>query len=263
MITASQLAARLPVAVEMRFRRWLEGEDARLAALLTDPSRLFVDAGANAGLYSWIGVRLGAPVLAVEPHPEMAERLRTRLPGIEVVEAALSDEPGRATLLVPSVGNRDVTTRSTLEDGANEGFATRAVEVDVVVLDQLLSDRSPAVGFLKVDVEGHEAPLLRGAARVLERDRPVVLMEIEWRHHGERATDLVELLLGAGYRGSYLVDGQRHDIADFDPERLQPTANLKRPGVRFGRGPTYVNNFLFVHRSDEAALSRLRHHERR
>ena len=252
MSLASEVAAHLPVSLEMRARLWNEGADARLAKTLTDPARLFVDVGANAGLYAWIARRQGAEAIAVEPHPVMASRLRMRLPDVEVVEAALSDTVGTATLYVPSVGHHDVTTRSSLAGAVNEGFEQRTVTVQVRRLDDLLEERG-AVGFVKIDVEGHEDGVLRGARRILESDRPVILIEIEWRHHRGRAPELIASLTADGYEGGFLLDGRYRPLAEFDPVAMQASDNLKAPGVRLGKRPVYVNNFLFVHATDERA----------
>jgi FkbM family methyltransferase len=242
----------------MRARQWNEGDDVRLAALLTDPAKLFVDIGANAGLYAWVASRAGADVVAIEPHPGMAQRLRTRLPQIEVVEVALSHEAGVATLFVPSVKAHDVTTRSSLEEGANEGFEHRTYDVEMKRLDDVLASRSKPVGFLKIDVEGHEDRVLDGATNTLAEDRPVILIEIEWRHHPRGAPRLIASLEEAGYSGGFVLDGTYRPIADFDHDVLQSPANLKGPGLHLGKRPVYVNNFVFVHTTDERAHERLR-----
>ena len=73
------------------------------------PGCVFADVGANFGYYTLLGARLvgsGGKVLAFEPQPAVAELLRESLSinsmaNVEVIEAALSNQPGRATLHVP------------------------------------------------------------------------------------------------------------------------------------------------------------------
>jgi FkbM family methyltransferase len=132
------------------------------------PGGCFVDIGANAGVYSfWARRCMGASgrVLAVEPDPEMRRRMAfnvagNALPGIEVAPLALSDHAGEAELWVDP-GQRG---QNTLEAGeaARAGGARHKVKVALATLPELLRERGiERVDALKIDIEGHEPPVLR------------------------------------------------------------------------------------------------------
>lgn len=210
------------------------------------PGGLGIDAGANWGIYARAMARVCARVAAFEPQPWCAATLRSYArvyaPAVTVYETALSDVSGSATLYVPgrSVGllSRRATGLGSLT--ATPGAVT--LEVSTQRVDDL--DFS-GVRALKIDVEGHEAAVLRGAERTVARDRPVLLVEIEQRHLGaHRIEDVIAYVLDLGYRGHFLRDGTPVDVSAFRVERDQsPYVNELPP---FGAHPRYVNNFLFT-----------------
>jgi hypothetical protein len=96
------------------------------------------------------------------------------------------------------------------------------------------------VGLIKIDVEGAELGVLEGAVETLRRFRPLLLVEIEQRHHRAPIGGVFERLRALDYDGHFL-DGRGvvRPIEEFDVERHQ-VATLDNPA----RGP-YINNFLF------------------
>jgi hypothetical protein len=118
------------------------------------------------------------------------------------------------------------------------------VEVATVTLDAALGDDADRVSFVKIDVEGHELPLLHGAQRTLATARPALLVEIEHRHSGRQMTDTFEHLAGLGYVASAIGPGGLVPLDEFDLERDQ-LAYLD--GGFQGEMPReYVHDFLFV-----------------
>ncbi|HEX7095394.1 MAG TPA: FkbM family methyltransferase, partial [Acidimicrobiales bacterium] len=98
------------------------------------------------------------------------------------------------------------------------------------------------VGFVKVDVEGHELAVLRGAERLLRRDRPTLLVECEERHHPGATAALRAYLEGLGYEGLFVMwDGVLQPIRLFADVHQVVTHLCDR---RDGRH--YVNNFIFI-----------------
>lgn len=158
---------------------------------------LVVDVGANTGFYALIAGRCGRRVLALEPVPEVRDILArnvraNRLTGaIKISASAASDRRGRATLYMPDASHGLIETSSSL----NAEFQTHAstIEVDVALLDELLP-AGQKVGVVKIDAEGHEASVIRGAARTIERDRPVLFVEVLPRAEMGYLTDLLTRL---------------------------------------------------------------------
>lgn len=166
---------------------------------LLRPGDLFVDVGANVGGYALWAADSGATVVAVEPDPDAAARLRENIAlnpfAIEVRECALAAEPGRMRL---STGH-GAMNHLILGDGPTTGTTT--VDVAVTTLDELLGDRSAAG--VKIDVEGAERIVLAGAHRALSQRR-IGVLQLEWNTAsigllGESRLPLAELLSGYGY----------------------------------------------------------------
>ncbi|MCD7438725.1 FkbM family methyltransferase [Streptomyces lincolnensis] len=147
---------------------------ARLAAR----SRTIADVGAHVGYFSLIAA-LAAPkatVHAFEPVDQVHARLsvNVRSNGVQNVrlhQAGVSDQPGWADISVRFAGNL-LSTGSTLEGAAADAELKR---IRLLTLDDVFAETR--VDLVKIDVEGHEMSVLKGARQVLKRDRPAVLLE--------------------------------------------------------------------------------------
>lgn len=203
-----------------------------------------VDVGAHKGRYVyWMRRAVGAAgaVVAFEPQPKLAAYLRgvcaaMRWPNVDVREAAVADIPGRAMLHVP--GARGVSAGASLASAAFADGSPLQYECAVRTLDRDFEGVA-RVRLIKVDAEGHELPVFRGAEQLLRSQAPVLLFECETRHLRQHAmADVFGYLDGLGYRGSFFAPTALRPLAEFDP------AVHQRLG---GRSP-YCNNFLFVPR---------------
>ncbi|MFI2369176.1 FkbM family methyltransferase [Streptomyces sp. NPDC018833] len=143
---------------------------------LAKRSEVFVDVGAHTGLYSLLAC-LANPelrVFACEPNPDLARRIEANVllnelgDRITIVEAAMSDTSGSATLSVPRKRSHAASLRS---PDPGEG----AVEVKVKTGDELLAGLP--VDLVKIDAEGLEAKVLRGMTEVLRARSPKLVVE--------------------------------------------------------------------------------------
>ncbi|MEV4123178.1 FkbM family methyltransferase [Micromonospora sp. NPDC049645] len=196
-----------------------------------------LDVGAWYGPWTRRMRRLADHVVAFEPNEELARSIARAFPEVRVIRAVASDHEGDAELFLPESGPAVGT--SSLEYGAG-----RSVTVPRVTIDGLgLSD----VRFLKIDVEGHELPTLRGAAETIHRDGPVLLVEVEERV--QPVAPIIDLLTEWGYRGYVLPGREWLPLADFDIRGHQRDA-IARVHQSFARRvvlprPRYVNSVLF------------------
>ena len=211
---------------------------------LVPRGRNAVDVGANRGVYtSWISKR-AAVVDAFEPQPALAKYIRSaHLRHVHVHESALSDHVGVARLLVP---DDDGLARIASSDSSDVFSAAAESELGArtelgVQLRTLDSFRFVDVGFLKIDAEGHELAVLRGAQETITTSRPIVFVESEARHARGAPSNVIELMEERyGYRRTAFVrDWELVDIDRFDLQRDQ-TALL--PDFM---NPSYVSNFVF------------------
>lgn len=228
----------------------------RLVRPLADPQAAFLDIGANTGLYlQWSLGHFGS-AYAVEPNPGLAAYLRDAFAGrATVLPMALSRTPGTLPFYLPHHGGRPVSTRGSLEASANTGLEQTTTLVEVKTLDSL---GLPRLGFVKIDVEGHELAVLEGGLERLRRDRPRLLIEIEERHHPDGSARVVALLASLGYSALYMVDGQLRPLGNTPIAALQRPEHAKPVGGEAAPAGLYVNNFLFLHDGDDAGRQGLR-----
>ncbi|MGO8873613.1 MAG: FkbM family methyltransferase, partial [Acidimicrobiales bacterium] len=171
--------SRVPVglvvpAIAWQFR-YLEPELGRLGELVPR-DRGAVDAGVWWGPWTWWLARRVPRVDSFEPNLDLVARLESVMPpNVTLHSVALSDRTGEADLWVPS-GGTGTEGRGSLEPAGRIGSGWRQQPAFTSRLDEFeLGD----VGFVKIDVEGHEFPVLQGATKLLELQRPTVMVEIE------------------------------------------------------------------------------------
>lgn len=205
-----------------------------------------VDVGANFGFYAYRLSRMGVRVEAFEPVPQCAAVIRSYgSPRISLHEVALSDRDGMGALTIPHAFGGAASWLATLRP-LDSGDAGQVQETPLRRLDGFGFTN---VGFIKVDVEGHETEVLRGAVQTLSACRPNLLVEIEQRHLVGSIDDVFALIRDAGYQGYFIRADRWESLSEFRVERDQhPFTGLVEAT---GHAPDgYVNNFLFV--PDEA-----------
>ncbi|MBD0837504.1 FkbM family methyltransferase [Streptomyces sp. TRM68416] len=234
-----RLVAATARAVYPRF----EPELARLADLCPSPCGTAVDVGGWYGPWTHRLAGLARQVVTVEPVPRLARLLASGTPpNVRVIQAAASDRPGTARLWLPSgdEGDRGVSSL------VRRDIHGRTLDVRCVTLDELaLRD----VGFVKIDVDGSELAVLRGATGILSRDRPALFVELESRI--QPIAPVVTYLSLLGYDGWVLPGTSWVPLASFPLEAHQAevsyvvTQGLLRRVLPF-RSPRYVNSVLFL-----------------
>jgi FkbM family methyltransferase len=204
--------ARLPDYREMSF--WL-------GALR--PGDLFVDVGANIGIYTLLIASHGCDVIAVEPARDARRLLEVNL-GLNgrkatIVPAALGRVPGQGALTA-ELGSMNYLVPNATEP---EAPGEPVTEVAVTTLDDVLGDRTAAG--VKIDVEGFELDVLLGASRTLGEQR-VGVLQLEWNsmareRFGRGRHEIAQTLLDADY---VLARPDDHG-------RLRPTVPDEGPDV--------------------------------
>lgn len=164
---------------------------------------VFVDVGAHIGYFTLLGAQRVGPaglVLAFEASPRTSAELKANvmLNGfhqVQVRNEALSDDPGVVTFFQGPAGNTGLGS-------LRSGGGGPAEVVQAVRLDDVLQP-GRRVSLIKIDVEGAEHRVLRGAEGCLTRDRPDVVLELTdsfLREMGSSAAGLAEWMSRLGYR---------------------------------------------------------------
>ncbi|MFG1417829.1 FkbM family methyltransferase [Xanthobacter sp. V0B-10] len=140
---------------------------------------VFVDVGANVGLFSLKMAPRASRIVSVEPGKEAGDLLvhnakLNDFKNVTLVRKGLADTAGKASLFHNPVGD-DPQAFSLVNDGA----ATEAEEVEITTLDTLVADLAlPRVDSIKIDVEGAEQRVLAGGLKTISTWHPVIIFEM-------------------------------------------------------------------------------------
>jgi len=248
MTLTARIATRLPEGLLVRlislaYRRF--EPEIRHAGEVCGRGGTMVDIGGWYGPWARRLVRRARHVVVIEPTPLHEVLRRTLPPGVDVIAAAASDTCGEAEIWLPS------------PDGAAQGVSSlhrrdvhrASVSVPLVTVDGL---RLRGVRFIKIDVDGHEVPVLRGAARTIQRYQPRLLIEVEERI--QPVANVTSLLESWGYRGWVLPGRRWVPLEDF-PLAAHQAKTVYAADRGLARRlawpyPRYVNSVLFLPESE-------------
>lgn len=255
----SKLAENLqyisPTFYKSRFFKKLKGLDAHnllerkvepeflwIKSILTNDA-VFMDVGANVGAYLFTLENHLKPenIFSFEPNPQLFKRLQRLFQRVNLSSVALSDISTIAEFKIPVINGEKVHTRGTLQTSIKEKNEEKTIlqKVEVKPLDDL-DLKFQKLDFIKIDVEGNEMQTLRGAKKTIQKYRPILMVEMEQRHHNENLWTLISEIAAWGYSVNYL-----------DRETLQPKVltedflNQQNPD-NVKNYKNYINNIIFL-----------------
>jgi FkbM family methyltransferase len=208
------------------------------------PDDIVCDIGANKGgfvywLSRWVG---NGRVIAFEPQPDLARGLASvcravGLRNVQVEAKAVYSHSGEQDLFLPTGHGPGASLHQA-------GLTTQDFEtlsVPLVTLDDYFEE-SAHITLLKIDVEGAELGVLKGAERILRQHAPLLVFECENRHLAPGTVqDVFSYLGGLGYEGSFVCGHRLLPIAKFDAAIHQ-----RQDGEWFWKRKDYCNNFVFA-----------------
>jgi FkbM family methyltransferase len=171
---------------------------------------VFLDVGAHVGHYSIRASRIASKVIAIEPNPDTAQRLRENIAlndigNITLLQIAAWDEGAALSLFSPNNARRDGSTRVLPQEGE--------VMVQGRPLDAPLGHEE-RIDVIKLDVEGADLHALRGMRKLIAKHRPVLFIEDHSIYDYYKKEDLAQLVVDLGYAwtdtsaegfGNYLI----------------------------------------------------------
>ena len=204
-----------------------------------------VDIGANEGYWSLQLARYARHVHAFEPNPIcLAQLHRVLSRKVTLHPVALSDNSGTTSLRFDpnNTGIGTIKSGNPLSDNAGiKQIQTK--DVTTKCLDDFhLND----VELIKIDVEGHEEAVLRGAEATLRRNRPIVICEIEERHNTGGLKRIRAFFAQRDYRAFAI-----------DDDRVSPLEAIETEGKKSLAVAAGINNFIFVDKTNALALTEL------
>jgi FkbM family methyltransferase len=183
---------------------------------------LFVDVGANVGVYSSFACSHGAEVVAFEPFPKALEEVRQN--------ARLNGCTMRAEACAIAERNGTAHFSGFDADGATGKLSDSGLEVPIRTLDSAVA-KQPAL--IKIDVEGAELRVVRGALGTLEAGT-VLLVEVHRNLLGGSHKELWEALAQMGYE---MVDCERLEPVDAQVGTFVATADVQETRRRVAEKP--------------------------
>jgi FkbM family methyltransferase len=194
------------------------------------PGDVFFDVGAH---YGWLSLKAArhvgreGKVVAFEPSPVLIETLqyhqrRNRLRQMTVVASAVGekDAPRETFYLL----NDGLSSRNSLTIGRPglpflDNAAKSSIEVSTLTLDSFCESTGIAPDLIKIDVEGAEGMVLRGATAVLRRCQPVLVISIHpyWFPASESVERFFDLLAAYGYhtKDAHLTRVEGYEVGDY------------------------------------------------
>ena len=203
-----------------------------------DKDKIAIDVGVYRGIYSFQLSKYFKKVVSFEPNPlifnDLKNNLEKIISNIQIFNYALSNEDGVTKLKIPNRGKSIFNKNyeelfklgaASIHQSNNLGNY-QSFDVSKKKLDDIIN-RSEKVGFIKIDVEGHENEVIDGAKKVINENKPVLLVEIEEKHTNKPLDISVNRIKKLGYE-CYQLDENK--LIKFKIENH----SIKR------------NNFIFI-----------------
>ena len=237
-----------------------EPQTSRTLRFFFSRATTFVDVGANYGFYSLLAAHWNPniQVVAFEPVPQIFERLQgnIRLNGLQQRVSsyclALSDRSGPAKLYVPQSDSRDFESTATLAEGNwQQRKGSPTIDLQSISFADFEKQHPARLEIVKVDVEDHEASVLRGMQEAIRRDRPFIVCEILPRPHGNERTR--EIVSSLGYTPFWITPSGYLKVSQFDFDRRDSEDFLLSPVSTEAEVVTDLNGLWHRRLADIAA----------
>lgn len=201
---------------------------------------VFIDIGTNKGIYLYQAEKVIAhgKIIGFEPNKSLVNYIKPLFPTVDLFTYAVSSQTGTAVLNIPKKGEGLQDTRASLEA---MGDAVERVEIETITLDDWAKQHQiSTIDLVKIDVEGHEFDTIKGCKGILEKIKPVFIIEIELRHANYAISEIFDFIKGYGYNVFYFdrktlttVPFEVHQMNDFQKDEYLNDFNV------------YINNFIF------------------
>lgn len=195
-----------------------------------------IDVGVYRGVYSYEMSKYSEKVHSFEPNPiifkYINKNLKKFIKNIHLYNFALSNQNKTINLKIPirnSNSNKEIFEeyyemgKATIHNENNfenyENFEIQTKKIDELSFDNKIS-------FIKIDVEGHELEVIEGAKNTIERDKPVLLVEIEKQYTKKEVAESINFINSLGYKSYF-----------FNKKDLKSTTELNNLDL--------FNNFIF------------------
>lgn len=232
----------------VKWKRGFEEPELKLVYDFCDKDSISVDVGAANGMYLAHLYQISKKTVAFEPRKAALQNLEKVFSGvtsnIQFEQVALSDFSGNTEMKILKSNDRLSTIEA--ENTIERFGSVERVSVPVKQLDDYRFDDK--VSFIKIDVEGHEESVLKGALNLIRRDHPFLLIEIEERHKKDSIEHIKLLLQQFGYKGYYYLNSRLNAIESFNIPAYHQYGKAGQP---------YIFNFVYIHQDSVQKVAHL------
>ena len=212
------LKKRLKRAIKKEYEKEL-----KIIDKFADKSKDAIDIGVYRGVYSYKLSENFKNIHSFEPnpllYPYLDKNLKKIITNIKLYNLALSDNNGETELKLP------LRSKSLFKDNIEElfklGAATmhpdnnikeyKKIPIKTRKLDDILINNK--IGFIKIDVEGHEKNVILGGLETIKNNKPTLLVEIEKKHTKKPVEETINFIKSFNYKPFVY---QNNKLMDYD-----------------------------------------------
>lgn len=208
--------------------------------LLSEQNKVSIDIGANVGAYTEI-LKKRTFVYAFEPIPEtftILLRKFEKCDNVRVRQLALSDHIGISKMYIPILNQKYKYGWASFYNKFQDKYPFREISVNTSTIDE---EKISDVTLMKIDAEGSELDIIKGAVETIGKYRPNIIIEIEERHKEGTLKKTTSFLRELGYKGMY-IDLHNRKIKAFEESFIKQKQHEFLKGIY----PMYYYNFIFV-----------------
>lgn len=200
------------------------------------------DIGSNNGEYTFLFEKYAGAknVYAFEPILKLNKILKKIFTDVNIFQIALSSKNQICDFKIPKINNFYFYSRGKLDIQILEPNETDShiVKVECRTLDSFVSELNLLkLNFIKIDVEGHEFEIIKGGINTFKKFKPIILLEIEQRHHDFNIKEIFDFIEALGYKMKFynILDDTFLPVSNFSSTLNQNYENIKTIN--------YINNF--------------------
>lgn len=218
-------------------------EEFSLLPILCIKEQLSIDVGVLYGGYAREMMRYSARVAMVEANPEQVAFLKRAFPKQQelIIGSAAGESPGNLRLRIPRnmPGNATVEVENTLSRHRD----LIEYEVPVTPLDALFQNEK--VGFIKIDVEGHENAVLKGASAIIQHSRPRFILECGDHHKKGAVQEMFAFFHSMNYQVHFMHRGKLQHAQQY---------NTSFSDAKNRNSRDHVSNFIAIPEEQAAQI---------
>tara|TARA_B100001250_G_C19723356_1_gene754870 strand:- start:160 stop:786 length:627 start_codon:yes stop_codon:yes gene_type:complete len=167
---------------------------------------IFIDIGANYGIFTFLFSKIVNQTYVVEPIKECLEYIRNGImkENVKFINKVASNSNKDITLKIPIIRGTKVYGKSSISNEFENYLEINVQSFRIDELQEKVSKQEYKVIFLKIDVEGHELEVLQGAKNLILNNKSILLIEIEKRHNKDYLK-VFELLENLGFSLVFII----------------------------------------------------------